>query len=143
MTYRTGSSKPRVGALAGDAVLELGALAADLARERGTMRRGRGGVPTTMLELVAGGAEALAAAREALEHGAALVKRHGLDGLVERKLGVPLAKARLEAPIPRPARNVFCLGRNYKEQAAERGRPREPAVSPRILRGVTPGKGGR
>ena len=126
VTYRKGTSTPRVGALAGDAVLDLGALAADLARERGTVRRGRGGFPRTMLELVAGGAEALAAAREALEHGAALVKRHGLDGLAERGLGGPFAEARLEAPIPRPARNVFCLGRNYKEHAAERGAEAPP-----------------
>jgi len=47
VTYRKGSSTPRVGALAGDAVLDLGALVADLARERGTMRHGRGGFPRT------------------------------------------------------------------------------------------------
>jgi 2-keto-4-pentenoate hydratase/2-oxohepta-3-ene-1,7-dioic acid hydratase in catechol pathway len=41
--------------------------------------------------------------------------------VVGRKLAVPAAKARLEAPIPRPARNIFCLGRNYREHAAERG----------------------
>src|SRR5213083_873373 len=84
ITYRKGSSKPRVGALVGEAVLDLGALAADLARERGTVRDGGG-------------------------------------ALGERKLGLPADKARLEAPIPRPARNVFCLGRNCKEHAAERG----------------------
>ncbi len=126
VTYRKGSSKPRVGALSGDALLDLGALAADLARERGTMRHGRGGFPKTMLDLIEGGAAALAAAREALEHGARLVTSHGVDGLVERKLGLPAAKARLEAPIPRPARNVFCLGRNYREHAAERGAEAPP-----------------
>src|SRR2546421_2496957 len=121
VTYRKGSSKPRVGAMVADAVFDLGALAADLARERGAVRRGRGGFPKTMLELIEGGAEALAMAREALGHGEAILKRDGVNALVERKLGVPAAKARLEAPIPRPARNVFCLGRNYKEHAAERG----------------------
>ena len=121
VTYRTGSSPPRVGALAGGAVLDLGALAADLARERGTVRRGRGGFPRTMLELIQGGADALAAAREALGHGEAMLGRDGVGALVERKLGAPAARARLQAPIPRPARNVFCLGRNYKEHAAERG----------------------
>ena len=121
VTYRKGSSKPRVGAQAGEAVLDLGALAADLAHERGTVRHGRGGFPKTMLELIKGGPEALALAREALGHGEAILKRDGLNALVERKLGVAAAKARLEAPIPRPARNVFCLGRNYKEHAAERG----------------------
>ncbi|HEX9821610.1 MAG TPA: fumarylacetoacetate hydrolase family protein [Methylomirabilota bacterium] len=121
VTYRKGSSRPRVGALAGDAVLDLGALAADLARERGTVRRGRGGFPGTMLELIQGGADALTAARAALGHGEAMLGRDGVGALVERKLGAPAARVRLEAPIPRPARNVFCLGRNYKEHAAERG----------------------
>jgi 2-keto-4-pentenoate hydratase/2-oxohepta-3-ene-1,7-dioic acid hydratase in catechol pathway len=31
----------------------------------------------------------------------------------------PLAGLRLLAPIPRPARNVFCVGRNYLEHVAE------------------------
>jgi 2-keto-4-pentenoate hydratase/2-oxohepta-3-ene-1,7-dioic acid hydratase in catechol pathway len=126
VTYRRGGSKPKVGARVGEVVLDLGALAVDLARERGAVRRGRGGFPKTMLELIQGGADALAAAGEALAHGEALLGRHGVDGLVERKLGLPAAKARLEAPIPRPARNVFCLGRNYKEHAAERGAEAPP-----------------
>jgi len=121
VTYRKGSSRPRVGAQVGEAVLDLAALAADLARERGAVRHGRGGVPKSLLELIQGGVEALALAREAFGHGEAILKRDGVNAVVERKLGVPAAKARLEAPIPRPARNVFCLGRNYKEHAAERG----------------------
>lgn len=32
---------------------------------------------------------------------------------------IPLAKVRLLAPIPRPPRNVMCLGWNYAEHAAE------------------------
>ncbi len=126
VTYRKGSSKPRVGAVVGDAVLDLAALTADLAGERGTMRHGRGGFPKTMHALIAGGADALAGAREAAAHGEALLKRHGLDGLAEKKLGLAFARARLEAPIPRPHRNVFCLGRNYKEHAAERGAEAPP-----------------
>jgi 2-keto-4-pentenoate hydratase/2-oxohepta-3-ene-1,7-dioic acid hydratase in catechol pathway len=126
VTYRRGSSKPRVGALVDDAVLDLGALAADLARERGTVRHGRGGFPKTLLELIEGGPDALAATREALGHGEAVIKRDGVGALVERKLGAPAARIRLEAPIPRPARNVFCLGRNYKEHAAERGAEAPP-----------------
>jgi 2-keto-4-pentenoate hydratase/2-oxohepta-3-ene-1,7-dioic acid hydratase in catechol pathway len=31
----------------------------------------------------------------------------------------PLAKLTLLAPIPRPARNVFCVGKNYHEHAKE------------------------
>jgi len=130
VTYRKGTSRPKLGALTGDAVLDLAALAVDLARERGpsdsSIRRGRGGAPKTMLELIAGGAEALGRAREALAHGEALLARDGVSGLLERSLGLAAAKARLEAPIPRPARNVFCLGRNYKEHAAERGAEAPP-----------------
>jgi 2-keto-4-pentenoate hydratase/2-oxohepta-3-ene-1,7-dioic acid hydratase in catechol pathway len=121
VTYRKGASRPRVGAMVDGGVLDLAALAVDLARERGTVRHGRGGFPRTMLELIGRGADGLGEAREALEHGLAVLKRDGVDGLVSHTLGVKAGKARLEAPIPRPARNVFCLGRNYKEHAAERG----------------------
>jgi len=126
ITFRKGSSKPRVGALVGEAALDLGALAADLAREHGTVRHGRGGFPKTMLDLIARGPDGLAAAREALAHGEAVLKRDGVGALAERKLGLSAEKARLEAPIPRPARNVFCLGRNYREHAAERGAEAPP-----------------
>ena len=126
VTYRRGSSRPKIGALAGEAVLDLTALAADLAREQGTVRRGRGGLARTMLELVQGGPPAWALARDALAHGQTLLERAGVDGLLERKLGGPASKIRLEAPIPRPARNIFCLGRNYREHAAERGAEAPP-----------------
>jgi len=126
VTYRRGPARPKIGALAADAVLDLAALAADFARERGTVRHGRGGFPRTMLELIERGPDALREAREALEHGVGVVKRDGVGALVERKLGLPADKARLQAPIPRPARNVFCLGRNYKEHAAERGAEAPP-----------------
>src|SRR5574341_753599 len=124
VTYRKGSSKPRVGALADGAVLDLGAVAADRPREGGLVR-GRAGFPKTMLELIADAA-GLPRAREALERGLAVLTRDGLEAFTGRKLGLPAGKARLEAPIPRPARNVFCLGRNYKEHAAERGAEAPP-----------------
>ncbi|WP_293421505.1 fumarylacetoacetate hydrolase family protein [Phreatobacter sp.] len=45
----------------------------------------------------------------------------GLAGAMEPHLGepVPLAGVKLLAPIPRPARNVFCVGKNYHEHAKE------------------------
>jgi 2-keto-4-pentenoate hydratase/2-oxohepta-3-ene-1,7-dioic acid hydratase in catechol pathway len=119
VTFRKGSSRPRVGALVADAILDLGALAADLARERNAVRKGRGGFPKTMHDLIAAGPETLAEAREALAHGEALLKRDGIAALTERRLGVAADKARLEAPIPRPARNVFCVGWNYADHFAE------------------------
>lgn len=37
---------------------------------------------------------------------------------------VPAARARLLAPIPRPTKNVFCVGRNYLDHVAEGDRTR-------------------
>jgi len=33
--------------------------------------------------------------------------------------GLPLSSVKIEAPIPRPARNVMCVGKNYHEHAKE------------------------
>ncbi len=43
------------------------------------------------------------------------------EELAQRRLAYPAKRVRLLAPIPSPARNVFCLGRNYADHAAERG----------------------
>jgi 2-keto-4-pentenoate hydratase/2-oxohepta-3-ene-1,7-dioic acid hydratase in catechol pathway len=37
---------------------------------------------------------------------------------------VPAARAKLRAPIPRPTKNVFCVGRNYLDHVAEGDRAR-------------------
>ncbi len=58
-------------------------------------------LPQGMLALIAGGDAALAAARAASGH-------------------APVAGgAVLLAPIPRPAKNIFCVGKNYHEHAKE------------------------
>src|SRR5919199_1461502 len=44
--------------------------------------------------------------------------------------GEPLASARLAAPIPRPRRNVLCVGWNYSEHFAEGQGFRGPNDSP-------------
>ena len=62
------------------------------------------GVPGTMLDLLAGGAAAMAAARRAMARG-------------ERR---PLASLRLLAPLPRPGK-ILGVGRNYGAHAAEGG----------------------
>ncbi len=59
------------------------------------------GLPLSMLGLIAAGEPALAAAR------AALVTAPVVPG------------ARLLAPIPRPEKNIFCVGKNYHEHARE------------------------
>jgi 2-keto-4-pentenoate hydratase/2-oxohepta-3-ene-1,7-dioic acid hydratase in catechol pathway len=51
---------------------------------------------------------------------------HGVVALIERGTSlpatlssIPLDRVMLEAPIPRPARNIFCVGKNYHEHAEE------------------------
>lgn len=48
-----------------------------------------------------------------------LTKR--MEALGERLEGerIPLARARLVSPIPRPTKNVFCVGRNYRAHVSE------------------------
>ena len=58
-------------------------------------------LPRDMLALIAGGEAALAAARAAEDK-------------------APVAEgATILAPIPRPAKNIFCVGKNYHEHATE------------------------
>jgi 2-keto-4-pentenoate hydratase/2-oxohepta-3-ene-1,7-dioic acid hydratase in catechol pathway len=68
-----------------------------------------------MVAFIAGGAASLQAARR-LEDDAGNAK---LAGAI-----VPASAVKLTAPIPRPAKNVFCIGRNYKEHVAEGYRAR-------------------
>ena len=120
VTFRRGRSQGRVGAIWHDAVMDLGAIARELAAQRGAVGRGRGGFPRTMLELVEGGEDSRVRVQEAWEAGKRLVDAQGIEDLAGRRLAFPLAKVRLLAPIV-PPRNVFCLGRNYADHAAERG----------------------
>jgi 2-keto-4-pentenoate hydratase/2-oxohepta-3-ene-1,7-dioic acid hydratase in catechol pathway len=70
-------------------------------------------------ELIGRGPAALAAVERLM----ALAARGGLDGA---KLA--LAEIRVLAPIPRPAKNVFCVGRNYVEHIAEGARAQKIAL---------------
>jgi len=62
------------------------------------------GLPPDMLGLIALGAAGLAEVRRALA-----------SGMARR----PLAQVRLLAPLPRPARNILCVGKNYRDHAQE------------------------
>lgn len=44
------------------------------------------------------------------------------------EVGIPIDDVRLCAPIPRPTSNIICLGRNYREHAAESARAWNEAV---------------
>jgi 2-keto-4-pentenoate hydratase/2-oxohepta-3-ene-1,7-dioic acid hydratase in catechol pathway len=61
------------------------------------------GAPSTMSECCALDAEGL----------------ERLTNLVARAPRLPIADVTLHAPFPRPARNIFCVGKNYHEHARE------------------------
>ncbi len=90
----------RVGIVAGGAVVDLHALARRRRLQSVPDDMGQliTEVPTLELRALARNAEAwVSAGREA----------------------VPLARARLLAPLPRPRKNIMCMGRNYAEHAKE------------------------
>ena len=121
VTFRRGRGEPKLGAVWHECVLDLGGLYKDQAAQRGTLRRGRGGFPRSLLEVIQGGETTWASVREVWEYGKGLVDQQAIEELATRRLAYPLKRVRLLAPIPSPARNVFCLGRNYADHAAERG----------------------
>lgn len=82
----------RIGALDGVEVIDFAAAAPTLPRD--------------MPGFIALGEEALQLARLALDSGQGRL---------------PVAKVKLLAPIPRPARNIFCIGKNYGDHARELG----------------------
>lgn len=58
--------------------------------------------------------------RALIEGGTAALRRvHALLNGTPEEAELPVAAVELLAPIPRPRKNVFCLGRNYAEHAAE------------------------
>lgn len=57
-------------------------------------------------------------ASEAARGVVALIERNGA-GLPRTLSPIPLGAVRLEAPIPVPSRNIFCVGKNYFEHASE------------------------
>ena len=89
------------GVVSGDRVLDLPAAA----RAAGTA------LPADLLGLIAAGAPAQAIVRDLLAR-------------IDAAWSYPIAAVRLTAPIPRPTKNVFCVGRNYLDHVAEGYRAR-------------------
>lgn len=102
VTYQDGSGR-HIGAVVDDRVIDLNAAS-------------NGVVPNDMIELIEQGAEGLQRARQAVE-GA------GKDAVKT------LGEVTLLAPIPRPRKNVFCVGLNYADHVAEGARARGQEVN--------------
>lgn len=88
--------QPRLGALKAGRVIDLAEASA-------------GALPADLLGLIRAGPTVWEQARAVVE-------------AADATSGRPLAETTLLAPIPRPVRNVFCLGRNYVEHALESAR---------------------
>ncbi len=102
---------PRVGLLKGDDVV------LDIREAAAAAGRALPFDPGDMVSLIAAGPEALEAVRRVAAAGGA-------------RAALPLDRVRLLAPIPRPRKNVFCLGWNYLEHFAEGERIRRGDQSP-------------
>ena len=122
-TYRLDGAE-RVGLVSGDVLYDL----MELVRMEGKEELpAQGPRPQTMLDVIRMGPDFWQLVRDCLE---AAERRRAEDPegwrlLASQGVVMPLEDlqrrgGRLVAPIPRPAKNVVCLGRNYREHAEER-----------------------
>jgi 2-keto-4-pentenoate hydratase/2-oxohepta-3-ene-1,7-dioic acid hydratase in catechol pathway len=51
----------------------------------------------------------------------------------QTKLHIPLKSVKLLAPIPRPEKNIFCIGKNYAEHAIEMGSAEDIPEHPMVF----------
>lgn len=110
VTYQS-ESGPRLGVVRGDAILDVARL--------GQLVGGTE-LPRSMLGLLDAGPGALARLHEAL----AMQTNAALEA---GGAAQPLRETRLLAPLPRPRKNIFCLGKNYLEHARESNQARGEA----------------
>lgn len=83
----------------------------------------------TMLGLVAAGPSSLGwAVNLCADLSARLGTGVGRDGAGEAGPWYPLSSVRLAAPIPRPAKNVFCVGLNYRSHVEQNARALGQAI---------------
>jgi 2-keto-4-pentenoate hydratase/2-oxohepta-3-ene-1,7-dioic acid hydratase in catechol pathway len=118
-TYSVDAGTSRLGADCGAAVL-------DLARYSHLHEGLR--LPADMQGLLDAGPEAWRHAADLCRRFASELESHDLAQDAEAGLAYPADRVRLHAPIPRPKKNVFCLGQNYAAHAAESGNP--PPTAP-------------
>ena len=96
----TDDATPRLGSVQGEHIIDIAATGRALPID----------VPATLLQLTQGGVDLERRVRDVAAHANAV--RHELQGI------------RWHAPIPRPTKNVFCMGLNYLAHAKESGAAR-------------------
>jgi 2-keto-4-pentenoate hydratase/2-oxohepta-3-ene-1,7-dioic acid hydratase in catechol pathway len=105
----------RVGAVVDGNVVDL---------NRAAQAGGGGSLPATMLELIQAGETAWNRARQVV---ADAEKGGGAAGASR-----PVGEVKLLAPIPRPAKNIFCLGVNYAAHLEESNRASNRTLAPTV-----------
>jgi 2-keto-4-pentenoate hydratase/2-oxohepta-3-ene-1,7-dioic acid hydratase in catechol pathway len=100
VTFSTRSGEAHVGAMLHDSTL------VDLT----DAAKGQGAGFASMLDLIGRGSDGLSAVRRLMDS----AKQGGLASSTKS-----LSDIKLLAPIPRPAKNVFCVGRNYVDHVKE------------------------
>lgn len=77
-------------------------------------------LPTTMMTLIQQGDSALQFIK-------ALAEKVEMDK--DFPLLIPVKNVRILAPIPRPTKNIFCIGKNYAEHAMEADENADPTIA--------------
>ena len=109
-TYSVEPGAPRLGADCGGAVLDL----ARYSHLHDGLR-----LPADMQGLLEAGPPAWRHAADLCRRFSTELESHDLSQDAEAGLAYPADRVRWHAPIPRPRKNVFGLGRNYGAHAAE------------------------
>src|ERR1700694_6007478 len=112
--YSVEPGTPRLGAECGGAVL-------DLARYSHLHEGLR--LPADMLGLLDAGPDAWRHAAELCRRFSDELSSHDLNQDAEAGLAYAADRVRQHAPIPRPRKDVVCLGQNYAAHAGESGNP--------------------
>ncbi|MEA2668119.1 MAG: hypothetical protein QOJ33_1053 [Chloroflexota bacterium] len=118
-TYSVDGGALRLGADCGPAVLDL----MRYSHLHDGLR-----LPADMQGLFDAGPDAWRRAADLCRRFASEVQSHDLAQDAEAGLAYPADRVRRHAPIPRPRKDVFCLGQNYAAHAAESGNP--PPTAP-------------
>ncbi|TMG48761.1 MAG: fumarylacetoacetate hydrolase family protein [Chloroflexi bacterium] len=117
-SYSVEPGPPRLGADCGSAVLDL----ARYSHLHDGLR-----LPSDMLGLLDAGAAAWRHAADLCRRFSSELESHDLAQDAEAGLAYASDRIRWHAPIPRPRKDVVCLGQNFAAHAAESGSPPPPA----------------
>ncbi|MEA2634387.1 MAG: hypothetical protein QOH92_1154 [Chloroflexota bacterium] len=118
-TYSVDAGAPRLGADCGPAVLDL----MRYSHLHDGLR-----LPADMQGLLDAGPDSWRHAADLCRRFASELESHDLAQDAEAGLAYPADRVQWHAPIPRPRKDVFCLGQNYAAHAAESGNP--PPTAP-------------